>query len=140
MSNTDEKVIAKLADVAKEQKLADPRIIAIDKDTGRAESQRFHWYLNCSFVKDRKPEELETISERETKLLGLKVCSVCDRRKSGGKAIEVLEGFFGEDWPYMNPDPVGGLAYDPRDVAWKLQEYLKGHNVYLAVRSAKGSS
>lgn len=104
--------------------------IAVDA-TGKAASRRVHLYEDCSFVKD---DTLKRLSPAEQQLLGLKQCTVCERRRAGGPAIEVLEGFFGEDWP----DPLTD-APDPRESAWRLYSYLREHNWYLAQRKPKVS-
>lgn len=102
-------------------------------DNGVADARRFHLFNDCAMLKGASGDsELENLSEREANLLGLKACSVCEKRESGGPAIDVLEGFFGEDWPYdTNPlDTSGG----PRDLAWKCIDYLKERGFYIASR------
>lgn len=102
------------------------------EDGGVVSSNRFHLFNDCASVKDAKLDEL---TDREIALLGLRGCSVCSRRQTGGPALEVLEGFFGEDWPAEYT--AENFQEEPRDLAWKLVEYLKERNVYLAVRRPK---
>lgn len=101
--------------------------IAVDA-TGKAASRRFHLFDNCSFLDGSKTKKL-TVGE--SALLGLKQCVVCEKRRAGGPAIEVLEGFFGEDWQ---------ADTEPRDAAWSLHSYLREHNWYLAQRKPKVTS
>lgn len=112
--------------------IEDPKYIKIT-DNGVADARRWHAFRDCSTLRGAEDVDLETISDREATLLGVSACSVCEKRKSGGPAIDALEGFFGEDWPYAD-----GKEDDPRHTAWRLVDYLKERNVYLAVRGARG--
>jgi hypothetical protein len=110
-------------------KTEDPKYVRIT-DKGVADARRYHMFKDCSTLRGAEDIDLETISDREATLLGVSVCSVCEKRKSGGPAIDALEGFFGEDFPTY-----GG---EPRELAWKLVDYLKERNIYLAQRGVRG--
>lgn len=99
---------------------------------GPAVGRGFHLSRECPTIKDAYVEE---INDREAQLLGLGVCKVCHKRVNGGPAIDVLEGFFGEDWPLELPPDHS--ASNPRDWAWKLHDYLRDHNGYIAFRKPK---
>lgn len=99
----------------------------------KVSSTRFHLYQDCPVVRDREDNEVIEISEREGELLGLKVCSQCIKRATGGPAIEALEGFFGEDWP-TEVASEAATSENPRDMAWQLYDYLKERGFYIARR------
>lgn len=112
-------------------KMADPRIVVVDSKSGQVDSKRYHLFLDCSFIKEQPPEEIETLGERETRLLGLKVCSVCERRKTGGPAVEALKDILtSSEFPLEETDVYG----DTR--AWHLVNELKQRGIYLSVRKA----
>lgn len=104
------------------------RYVAITVN-GVAYAKRYHLYLDCSATRFDGPDGVENLTERETKLLGLKVCSVCERRESGGPAMNALEGFFGEDGH--------NIVDEPKQSAWNLLEYLKERGMYIAQRKPK---
>lgn len=97
---------------------------------GKVTSKRVHLYDDCSALEEVSRRSL---TEREQQLLGLSQCTRCEKRRAGGPAIEVLEGFFGEDWPYTDEQIDDG----PSGAAWKLHSYLREHNFYLAQRKPK---
>lgn len=111
-------------------KLADPRIVVTNAD-GRVESKRFHLFRDCSFIKDEK--EVTELGERETKLLGLKVCSVCERRKTGGPVIEALKAALRLRDDLASPDVI-------EDAAWNLLNDLKAQGFYIAQRGARSAT
>lgn len=112
-----------------EKKTTEQRWVTIDT-YGKVGSSRYHLFRDCSFISTVDEETVTAVGERESTLLGLKVCSLCERRKTGGPAVEALEGFFGED----HDDTA---STDPRDVAWRLVNYLRERNFYIAQRGAK---
>lgn len=99
----------------------------------RITATNFHLYPDCSFIDDATTEQ---VTEREVELLGLKKCRVCERRETGGPAVEILEGFFGEDWPYGGAPSVNE---GPRETAWKLKTYLEQNGAYISVRKKEQS-
>lgn len=109
----------------------DLKFIAVDEN-GKATSRRFHIYEDCKTLLDTTAGKLEPVNASTITLLGLKECAVCEKRSTGGPAIDVLEGFFGEDWQDSTNDgtPVGW--------AWRLYEYLKERSFYIAQRKPKG--
>lgn len=111
-------------------KVTDPRYVIIDASSGQVEGRKFHQFLNCSFLDKQPPEEIEVIGEREIRLLGIKVCSVCEKRASGGPALTALAEVLDETNLYGDRDSF-------RDDAYKLIEALKDKGVWLAVRKAK---
>lgn len=107
------------------------RHVALDKE-GRAVSRRWHRYQDCPMY---DPIEAEgTVTEREASLLGLKECAVCAKRAEGGPALELLEGFFGEDWPSHIAD---ATTDNPRDMARACIDYLRERNAFIAIRKPK---
>lgn len=98
-------------------------------------SRRFHTYSDCASVKSDNDNgtQLEQLSDREVGLLGLKPCTICEKRQTGGPAVEILERFFGEDWPTM----ADHAEADPRELAWACLQYLKEHGAYISQRRAK---
>lgn len=103
--------------------------IAVDA-SGKAASRRVHLYEDCSFVKDDKTKRL---SVAEQQLLGLKQCTVCEKRQAGGPAIEVLEGFFATGDTRWTEEP------SEKELAWGLHQYLRERGFYLAQRKPKVS-
>lgn len=110
----------------------DDNTYVVTDTSGKAIGRKYHIGNGCPTFTDT-PNYVQ-VSTHEIGLLGLKLCAVCEKRKSGGPAIDVLEGFFGEDWPFAD----GWGA--PRDGAWALLDYLKDHNGYIAFRKPKGDS
>src|ERR1044071_9280771 len=74
--------------------------IAVD-DNGRALSKKAHLYVDCSMDRDNKPRR---ITDSEQQLIVVSQCAVYEKRRSGGPAIDVLEGFFSEDYPTFDFD------------------------------------
>lgn len=109
---------------------SDPRYVIIDSVSGQVEGRKYHDYLDCNFLDKQPPEEIEVIGEREIRLLGIKVCSVCEKRASGGPALTAFAEVLDETNLYGDRDSF-------RDDAYKLIEALKDKGVWLAVRKAK---
>lgn len=112
--------------------LEDPKYVRIT-DKGVANARCYHMFKDCSTLRAAEDVDLETISDREATLLGVSACSICEKRKSGGPAIDALEGFFGEDYPSLDDRGI-----EPRNMAWLLVDYLKERNIYLAQRGVRG--
>lgn len=104
-------------------------LFAVRNSDGKVTSRKVHLFLDCKAIDGDGME----LSSREVELLGLSVCAICDKRKKGGPAIDALEGFFGEDWPYPDEQIDDG----PRGAAWRLVEYLKERGMYVSSRKKK---
>lgn len=111
-------------------KVADPRYVIIDAASGQVEGRKYHDYLDCTFLDKQPPEEIEVIGEREIRLLGIGLCSVCEKRASGGPALTALAEVLDEVNLFGDRDSFA-------DDAFKLIAALKDKGVYLAVRKAK---
>lgn len=113
----------------KEKKSAtnDPRYVVLGTN-GKVESRRYHVFADCSFIAD---DDAETITERESKLLGLKVCSVCERRQTGGPALDALKDLF-DVMPVTMAD-----VLDVDQAAWYVMNGLKKQGFYIARKGAK---
>lgn len=106
---------------------AQKKLVAIT-DAGVADAKRFHLYSDCGTLRDRGPDDFEEVSDREARLLGLKVCTVCERRATGGPAITALtELLTGPDFSNQTP----------ADEAWYIVEKLKERGFYIAQRKLK---
>lgn len=108
--------------------MSESALFAVRNSDGKVTSRKCHLYIDCKGLTGSTNAEL---SSREVELLGLSVCSICEKRQKGGPAIDALEGFFGEDW---GSEP---LVADPRAAAWLLVEYLKERGMYVSSRKKK---
>lgn len=106
------------------------RYVIIDASSGQVEGRKYHDYLDCNFLDKQPPEEIEVIGEREIRLLGIGLCSVCEKRASGGPALTAFAEVLDELNLFGDRDSFA-------DDAFKLIAALKDKNVYLAVRKAK---
>lgn len=114
-------------------KLADERFVVIDAKTGKVDSQRYHFYRDCGFIKDQPTEEVETLGERETRLLGLKACQMCDKRKSGGPVV----GALAEILEMVRLHNRASYEMTDEQTAWFIQSELKARGFYISQRTAK---
>lgn len=106
-------------------------------DNGVADARRFHIYLDCSTLKGHVgDEDIENLNDREVQLLGVKVCSVCERRKTGGPAIDALKEIL---WPIISEAGTSEdwQADDAENAAWKVMNELKDRGFYIAKRTNK---
>lgn len=109
-----------MATDVKEQKY-----VATDDD-GSISSRKWHMFDECHALKGGAV----AVSDREVTLLGLTECVHCRKRATGGPALDILEGFFGEDWMDEDDEGKGGPGYQ----AWRLHSYLKERGAYIALR------
>lgn len=103
-------------------------------EEGRAVGRRTHSFQDCSTLRENPSAQVEAITEREAGLLGLKGCTVCERRKTGGPAIDALKDLLGGM-------PPGLLEQNEIEQgAWYLVNGLKDHGFYIAQRGARKAS
>lgn len=109
--------------------MSESALFAVRNSDGKVTSRKCHLFIDCKGISGHSTE----LSSREVELLGLSVCSVCEKRQKGGPAIDALEGFFGEDYPGVDPDS----HTEPGELARSLVEYLKERGMYVSSRKKK---
>lgn len=98
-------------------------------DNGVADAKRYHMFLECSTLRGKTAADVEQVNDREVKLMGLRVCSVCEKRATGGPAIEALTEIFTTYTSWS--------AHEPVQSAWTLLTELKDRGFYIASRKQK---
>lgn len=96
---------------------------------GRAIGRRYHLLKDCTTVND--VGKVDTITNREANLLGLKVCSVCEKRQTGGPALTALR----EVLCAVTNDVDGQEATEAH--AWMVLDGLKEQGFYISSRRKK---
>lgn len=100
------------------------KYVAVDEG-GQVASKRYHWFLNCSTLKNSEAG-MEEVGEKLATLLGLRACSVCEKRLTGGPAIEALTDI-------LKNAPNDDLAEEGSEAtAWYIVEELKARGFYVA--------
>lgn len=112
-----------------ESKQAEPKpTFAVRSDNGTITSRRYHTFADCSKILRTDLEALEPVNEREIGLLGLKPCSACERRQSGGPAVEALTEIMLD---------VDANLQGEEQAAWFVIEALKDRGFYIAQRGVR---
>lgn len=109
---------------------------AVRNDTGTITSKRYHQFTDCGKIVRTDLEALEPVNEREIGLLGLKACSACERRSSGGPAVDALvKAISATDGIIFAPGHTNPISEsDQRDAAFNLLDTLREMGFYVASR------
>lgn len=122
-----------MSDTQQNAKQASERFVIVDSKTGKVETNRLHFYRDCGFLKDQPSEEVESIGDREARLLGLKACQVCEKRQSGGPVVTALVEIL--EMARLH----NRASYEMTDeqTAWFIQNELRARGFYVSQRAVK---
>lgn len=113
------------------------KFVVVLNEQGKAVSRRAHVFNDCTTLRDDNGK-VGTIGTSEMALLGLKVCTVCERMQTGGPAIEALTEILQDSVNELLATNADDFQAD--QAAWHTVEELKSRGFYIAQRKPKTDS